>query len=658
MIVLQNLTLRRGAKVLLDGASVSLNAGEKVALVGRNGCGKSSLFALLAGRLHEDQGQVQMPPEWRLAEVAQTVPSGSDSATDFVLAGDVPLQQAHRSLRDAERAGDGLAIAHAHVLLADAGQHTAKARAQALLLGLGFTLPQLELPIDSFSGGWRMRLQVARALLCPSDLLLLDEPTNHLDLDALVWLEGWLQRYDGTVIVISHDREFLDAVTKVTLHLEQQSLKRYGGNYSAFETLRAQHLAQQQAVLRQQQRQIERMQSFITRFRAKATKAKQAQSRVKALERMPSLAPMLAEAEFNFEFLPPAKLPSTMLALRDASLGYTPGAPILQVPTLEVRAGQRIGILGANGQGKSTLVKSLVGKLTLLNGNRREGKGLVCGYFAQHELEVLRADDSALAHLVRLAQQLQIDVREQELRDFLGRFQFGADLVKQPVGLMSGGEKARLALALIVWQRPNLLLLDEPTNHLDLNTRGALSVALNEYEGTVLLVSHDRALLRAVCDEFWWVREQGVQAFDGDVDDYQAQLLALARQRSLTSTTPSDKTTPSASEQRRQQAQQRQALAAQTRPLRNELTQLEQRLAKLNQEKQQLEARFAAPQYAESGVTPGTVQGAGQTDFEAADFAELGRRHKLVLHDIEQTEHRWLHISEQLEQLSPNTTVT
>ena len=551
MITVRDVTLRRGAKVVLQGTSLTLNPGEKASLVGRNGAGKSSLFSLLTGRLHADAGEVEIPPRWQVGEVAQHMPETADGATDFVLEGDLPLQRAQGALRAAEAADDGHAMAEAHAALEEAGAFDARARAQALLLGLGFRPTQLDAPVNSFSGGWRMRLQLARALMCPADLLLLDEPTNHLDLDALVWLEAWLQRYAGTMVVISHDREFLDAVTRVTLHLDECKVTRYGGNYTAFESMRAERMSQAQAAFDKQQDRIAHLQRFIDRFKAKATKAKQAQSRVKALARMEKLAPVLTAGDFAFEFREPVSLPNPMLVLREVECGYRgaggaggaggDGAKaaggqkttaIVRHVTRTVMAGQRIGILGANGQGKSTLVKTIARALPALGGTVTEGKGLAVGYFAQQEMDLLHADDTPLQLMTRLAREAAppgTDTREQALRNYLGQFRFEGDMVQQPVGTLSGGERARLVLATIVWQRPNLLLLDEPTNHLDLNTREALSIALNEFEGTVLLVSHDRALLREVCDEFWLITRGGVEPFDGDLDDYQRWLLEVSR---------------------------------------------------------------------------------------------------------------------------------
>jgi len=645
MITLKNVTLRRGTKVLLDSVSTTIHPGERVGLVGRNGAGKSTLFALLNGTLHEDAGDFYLPAQWRLAQVAQNMPETHEPATAFVLDGDTRLQALQLALEQAEQAGDGMAIAQTHTDLADAGAHDATARAQSLLLGLGFQSGQLTQPVNSFSGGWRMRLQLARALMCPSDLLLLDEPTNHLDLDALVWLEGWLGRYEGTLMVISHDREFLDAVTRTTLHIENACLTRYGGNYSQFETLRAQQLALQQSSWERQQAKIAHLQQFIDRFKAKATKARQAQSRVKALERMEKIAPILADAEFTFTFKEPANLPNPMLALSDAAFGYIgengENTNILQNVNRTVLAGQRIGILGANGQGKSTLVKTIARTMRPLAGRITEGKGLSIGYFAQQELDVLHGADNPLAHMIRLARELSIDAREQELRNFLGSFNFSGDMVQQNVGSMSGGEKARLVLAMIVWQRPNLLLLDEPTNHLDLATREALSVALNEFEGTVMLVSHDRALLRAVCDEFWLVGRGQVAPFDGDLDDYQRYLLEEAKRlrESARTANPDNNTQSAASnprdakQQRRESAQARQQLAEQTRPLRREIDKIDQRLAELATEKALCENQLMQP------LAPEAI-------------ADYGRRLKACNDECDALEERWLEVSEQLEVLT------
>jgi ATP-binding cassette subfamily F protein 3 len=559
MITLKNISLRRGAKVLLDLATVSLNPGEKVGLVGRNGAGKSSLFALLNRSLTEDSGEFDIPSQWRMGQVAQDMPETDQSATEFVIEGDTGLTAARAEVAAAEATDDGERMANAYMGLYDAGEHDAASRAQALIQGLGFKTSELNNPVNSFSGGWRMRLQLARALMCPTELLLLDEPTNHLDLDALVWLEAWLKRYEGTLLVISHDREFLDAVTNVTLHIDAGKLIRYGGNYSKFEDMRAEQMSLQQNAFAKQQDKIAHLQKFIARFKAKASKAKQAQSRVKALDRMEKIAPLMSDADFQFEFKEPANLPNPMLSMQHVDFGYAASKPTEPdaSPTIIVRdvsksvlAGQRIGILGANGQGKSTVVKTIARDLPALSGDITEGKGLNIGYFAQQELDVLRPADNPLEHMIALLKKVTTEgklsgqaTREQDLRSYLGQFNFGGDMVKQSVGSMSGGEKARLVLCMMVWQRPNLLLLDEPTNHLDLTTREALSMALNEFEGTVMLVSHDRALLRAVCDEFWLVSKGGIAPFDGDLDDYQQflfeeakRLKALAQSETVAST--------------------------------------------------------------------------------------------------------------------------
>ena len=642
MITLKNITLRRSVKVLLDKVSLTVNPGEKVGLVGRNGAGKSSLFRLLDGTLHEDAGEWSMPQQWRLAQVAQDMPETDATATDFVLEGDTRLMELRAALAKAEESGDGMAIAHAHSDLADAGEHDAAPRAQTLILGLGFKSHELEQPVDSFSGGWRMRLQLARALMAPSDLLMLDEPTNHLDLDALVWLEAWLKRYNGTLIVISHDREFLDAVTDATVHIERQQLTRYGGNYSAFETLRAQQLELQQTAFSRQKEKIAHLQKFIDRFKAKASKAKQAQSRVKALERMEKIAPVLADAEFTFEFKEPANLPNPMLAIRDASFGYIAEDArkvVLGGVSRSVMAGQRIGILGANGQGKSTLVKTIARDIPALGGTITEGKGLNIGYFAQQELDVLRPQDTSLEHMFGLARKLGPNsgesAREQDLRNFLGTFNFSGDMVKQAVGTMSGGEKARLVLAMMVWQRPNLLLLDEPTNHLDLSTREALSMALNEFEGTVMLVSHDRALLRAVCDEFWLVGRGGVAPFDGDLDDYQRYLLDEAR-RLRESGRRENAAAQADSRQRSQDAVQCQQVVESMKPLRRQLEQTEKQMELLQREQAALEARLA------SALSP-------------SELAQAGKRLKALANELQGLEDHWLMLSGRIETIEASS---
>ncbi|MDY0013205.1 MAG: ATP-binding cassette domain-containing protein [Rhodocyclaceae bacterium] len=640
MITLKDVTLRRGVKVLLDKASVTLNPGEKVGLVGRNGAGKSSLFGLLNGTLHEDAGDFHMPAAWRMGQVAQDMPETDQSATDFVIEGDTALLAAQQEVAAAEASDDGERMAYAYMALHDAGAHDAQARSQALILGLGFKTTELCNPVNSFSGGWRMRLQLARALMCPSDLLLLDEPTNHLDLDALVWLEAWLKRYAGTLVVISHDREFLDAITDVTVHIDSGKLTRYGGNYSTFEDTRAQQLELQQNAYAKQQDKIAHLQKFIARFKAKASKAKQAQSRVKALDRMDKLAPVLASADFTFEFKEPLNLPNPMLTMEGACFGYPPpaDAPAGTPPTVIVRgvsksvmAGERIGILGANGRGKSTLVKTIARDLAPLSGTVTEGKGLRIGYFAQQELDVLRPQDNPLEHMVAMARDgvpPGQSGREQDLRTFLGTFNFSGDMVQQAVGTMSGGEKARLVLCMLVWQRPNLLLLDEPTNHLDLATREALAMALNEFEGTVMLVSHDRALLRSVCDEFWLVARGGVEPFDGDLDDYQQYLLDEAR-RSREELKASLKSPPQAAAPAAGTGKKG-ISPEQLKGLKRDLGKLEQTILELQSRKHAIEARLA------SGPPAREIPGLGK-DLQQID--ETLNAH----------EENWLRLSEDIE---------
>jgi len=657
MLVLNNVSLRRGVKLVLDGASVVLQPGEKIGLVGRNGAGKSSLFSLLTKRLQSDAGDVSMPPRWRIGEVAQEMPETDQGATEFVLEGDTRLMEAQAQLVQAELDDDGHAMAEAHHAISDAGGFEARPRAQAMLLGLGFKTSELDAPVNSFSGGWRMRLQLARALMCPADLMLLDEPTNHLDLDALVWLEAWLKRFDGTMLVISHDREFLDAITNVTLHLDETKLTRYTGNYTAFEEMRAERMMQAQANFAKQQERMAHLQKFIDRFKAKASKAKQAQSRVKALARMEKLGPVLTSADFQFEFREPLSLPNPMLAFSVMACGYKAEdgteTRIIDNINRSVLAGQRIGILGANGQGKSTLVKTIVGDLPLLAGEVTEGKGLSIGYFAQQELDVLSLDDGALMHMIRLARDKGPSGREQELRDFLGSFRFVGDMVSQPVGTLSGGEKARLVLAMLVWQRPNLLLMDEPTNHLDLTTREALSMALNEFEGTVMLVSHDRALLREVCDEFWLVTGGGVQPFDGDLDDYQKWLLDQSREaareqsrgdkakrkRDAAAPAPAPVAVAAAATAARGQDRKAGAAARQQRnedlkPLRKELASVDARMAALTRDRAEAEAALAAP-----GLTP-------------VARVDHGKRLKRIVDETETLEARWLELSTQLDAIS------
>ena len=517
MIRLSQVTLRRGAKVLLEGAELTIHPGESIGLIGANGSGKSSLFALLRDELHADKGDLEMPAHWRVAHVAQETPALDRPAVEYVIDGDANLRSLERELADTH---DGTRMGELHAALADADVYTARPRAEALLLGLGFKTAELEQPVSSFSGGWRMRLNLAQALMTPSDLLLLDEPTNHLDLDAIIWLEEWLRRYSGTLLIISHDRDFLDGVVKTIVHIDQKKLRRYSGDYSSFEEQRAQAVVLAQAQIEKQQRERAHLQSFIDRFRAKATKARQAQSRMKMLAKMEDLAPLHVAAPFSFEFRDPERSPDPLLVLEDVAAGY-PTKTVLTGVTLSIRSQERIGLLGVNGAGKSTIVKTVAGVLRPLGGTATFNKGLEIGYFAQHQVEMLRDDESPLWHLRRLAPQ----AREQDLRSYLGSFNFPGDMATDPALNFSGGEKARLALALIVWQRPNLLLLDEPTNHLDLETREALTVALAQFEGTLVLVSHDRHLLRATTEKLLIVADGTLREFDGDLDDYRDWLL-------------------------------------------------------------------------------------------------------------------------------------
>jgi ATP-binding cassette subfamily F protein 3 len=515
MIRLENLTLQRGPLRLLEDAELTLHPGHKVGLIGANGAGKSSLFALLRGELTPDAGNCMVPADWRIAHMQQEVETLDRLAVDYVLDGDIRLRQVQHDLAAAEAAHDGSAQARLHAEFDSADGYSADARARKLLAGLGFSNPQMTQPVGDFSGGWRMRLNLAQALMCPSDLLLLDEPTNHLDLDAIIWLEGWLKSYLGTLLLISHDRDFLDAVVDNIAHLEQQKLTLYRGGYSAFERARAERLAQQQQAFDKQQVQRAHMEKFIARFKAQATKARQAQSRIKALERLEELAPAHVDSPFDFCFREADKISSPLLDLSEARLGYGDKV-VLQKVKLQLVPGARIGLLGPNGAGKSTLIKTLAAELEPISGHLQRGENLVVGYFAQHQLDSLDDRASPLLHVQRLAP----TEREQVLRDFLGGFDFRGPRCDEPVKNFSGGEKARLALALIAWGKPNLLLLDEPTNHLDLDMRLALTMALQDFAGAVLVVSHDRHLLKSTTDEFLLVADGQIQEFEGDLEDY------------------------------------------------------------------------------------------------------------------------------------------
>ncbi|MFJ2688736.1 ATP-binding cassette domain-containing protein [Pseudomonas sp. NPDC087336] len=581
MIRLQNLTLQRGPQRLLEDAELTLHAGQKAGLIGANGTGKSSLFALLRGELHPDSGDCFLPADWRIAHMRQEVDTLERLAVDYVLDGDLRLRQVQRDLAAAEAAHDGAAQARYHSELDSADGYTADARARKLLAGLGFTNEQMDRQVGDFSGGWRMRLNLAQALMCPSDLLLLDEPTNHLDLDAIIWLEEWLKSYPGTLMLISHDRDFLDAVVDHVAHVDQRKITLYRGGYSAFERARAERLAQQQQAYEKQQAQRAHMESYIARFKAQATKARQAQSRIKALERMEELTAAHVDSPFDFVFRESQKISSPLIDLSDARLGYGEKT-VLEKVKLQLTPGARIGLLGPNGAGKSTLIKNLAGELSPLAGRLTRGENTVVGYFAQHQLDSLDAKASPLLHLQRLAP----TEREQTLRDFLGGFDFRGARIDEPVLNFSGGEKARLALALIAWDRPNLLLLDEPTNHLDLEMRLALTMALQEFSGAVLVVSHDRHLLKSTTDNFYLVADGKVEEFDGDLEDYTRWLVEYRQRNTPVSNTPvnPDKTDKKA--QRQAAAALRQQLA----PHKREADKLEAELGKLHEKLAKIDA--------------------------------------------------------------------
>ncbi|MFZ7277852.1 ABC transporter ATP-binding protein [Avibacterium endocarditidis] len=590
MILFTNLSLKRGQTTLLENTNATINPKQKVGLVGKNGCGKSSLLALLKKEISPESGEVSYPANWQLAWVNQETPSLAISALDYVILGDRQYMALQQQLEQANQNNDGNAIARIHEQLDTIDAWTIQSRAASLLNGLGFSQAELSQPVSAFSGGWRMRLNLAQALLCPSDLLLLDEPTNHLDLDAVIWLERWLQQYQGTLVLISHDRDFLDPVVDKILHIENQKINEYTGDYSSFEKQRAEKLAQQIALYRQQQQKVAHLQKYIDRFKARATKAKQAQSRMKALARMELIAPAYVDNPFTFEFREPLALPNPLLSMEKVSAGYENNGQtteILKQIKLNLVPGSRIGLLGKNGAGKSTLIKLLAGEITALSGNIQLAKGVQLGYFAQHQLDTLRAEESALWHMQQLAPQQT----EQQLRDYLGSFAFHGDKVNEQVAHFSGGEKARLVLALIVWQRPNLLLLDEPTNHLDLDMRQALTEALVDYQGSLVIVSHDRHLLRNTVDEFYLVHDGQVEEFKGDLDDYQKWLNEQNSQSQLSGKTESNKESCSQNrkEQKRKEAELRQQLA----PLRKSLAQWESKMEALSQKLADIEQQLA-----------------------------------------------------------------
>lgn len=638
MIVFSSLQIRRGVRVLLDNASATINPGQKIGLVGKNGCGKTTLLSLLKGELQAEAGNVTYPSTWSMAWVNQETPALDVPAIDYVIDGDREYRQLEQRLQKANEINDGHAIALIHGQLDAINAWTIQSRAATLLNGLGFSQQQLNEPVKSFSGGWRMRLNLAQALICRSDLLLLDEPTNHLDLDAVIWLEKWLKSYTGTLILISHDRDFLDPIVDKILHIEQEKIFEYSGNYSSFEMQRATKLAQQQALFENQQAKIAHLQSFIDRFKAKATKAKQAQSRVKMLERMEKVAPAHSDNPFHFSFRQPESLPNPLLSMEKVSAGYGEKV-ILNDIKLNLVPGSRIGLLGRNGAGKSTLIKLLAGEIEPLQGKLALSKGIKLGYFAQHQLEFLRSDESALQHLTRLAPK----ETEQKLRDYLGGFGFHGNKVTDACGQFSGGEKARLVLSLLVWQRPNLLLMDEPTNHLDLDMRQALTQALISFEGAIVVVSHDRHLLRSTTDDLYLVHDGQVEPFDGDLDDYQQWLVDQNRQETQANksqqdndniTTSTNLSAQDKKEQKRKEAEFRQ----QTQPLRKKLTTLESKMDKLSQELSDIETALS-----DSGIYDTSRKN---------ELSDCLSRQGVTKSALEEVEMEWMELQETLEEMT------
>ncbi len=636
MIFFTDLILKRGQSVLLENTSVTIHTGQKVGLVGKNGCGKSSLFALVKGELQPEGGDVSLPKNWAISWVNQETPALEISALDYVIQGDREYTGLMSQLEKANQENNGNQIAMIHTQLDTIDAWTIQARAAMLLNGLGFANEQLALPVKSFSGGWRMRLNLAQALICRSDLLLLDEPTNHLDLDAVIWLEKWLTNYRGTLLLISHDRDFLDPIIDRVIHIENQQLNDYTGNYTSFEIQRATKISQQNAAYAQQQRKVAHLQSFIDRFKAKATKAKQAQSRIKALEKMELIAPAYADSPFEFEFRPPLALPSPLLMMEKASAGYG-DKTILESVKLNLVPGSRIGLLGRNGAGKSTLIKLLAGELAPQTGHIQLAKGVQLGYFAQHQVDTLCFDESPLWHLQKIAPELT----EQEVRNYLGGFDFKGDKVKQNVGSFSGGEKARLVLALIVWQRPNLLLLDEPTNHLDLEMRQALTDALTYYEGSLVVVSHDRHLLRSTVNEFYLVHDKKVEEFKGDLEDYQKWLneqnALEAAKNSENSTACTEEKADNSAANRKEQKRLEAELRQQTAPLRKKISQLEKDLEKASEKLNQLETLLASSEIYEAE--------------NKAQLTETLAKQIEAKKAVEEIEMEWLDCQEQLEVL-------
>lgn len=628
MIVANNISLQRGSKFLLAETNLTIHAGQKVGLVGQNGCGKSSLFALLKNQLQVDEGDLKVPSKWEISSVAQETPELQRSAIDYVLDGDQEFRQLEHDIAAAEESGEGELIATLHTQMDTIGGYQIKTKAAELLAGLGFSEAGQQQSVSDFSGGWRMRLNLAQALLVRSDLLLLDEPTNHLDLDTVVWLEQWLKRYPGTLILISHDRDFLDNIVNRIVHIEHQKLNEYTGGYSDFEQMRATQLAQQQAMYEKQQRERAHMQSFVDRFRYKASKAKQAQSRLKALEKMEVISQAHVDSQFSFHFREPDNLPLPLLTMEKVSAGYE-DKTILEQVKFNLVPGSRIGLLGRNGAGKSTFIKLLSGELKALAGKVEINKMAKVGYFAQHQLETLRPDDTPMQHLQRLAP----NSTEAELRKYLGSFGFQGDKALEQVAPFSGGEKARLVLALVVWQKPNLLLLDEPTNHLDLEMRHALTLALQEFTGAMIIVSHDRALLRATTDEFYLVDSQQVSPFNGDLDDYQ-QWLSQANRLENSSASAANSANPvnQRKEQKRREAEFRQ----QTKGIRKELESLEKRSAKAQKTLDDIEQKMAEPELYEAD--------------NKNQLQKLLKQQAELKSELEETELSWFDLQEQLEE--------
>ena len=589
MIEIKNLTLQRGTKVLLNQATATINPRQRVGLIGKNGAGKSSLFALIKGELSPDGGDCVTPKSWKLAAVAQETPALDISALDYVLQGDTELQHFQAALNAAEAQNNGNQIAELHAKLDEIDAYTAPARASKLLSGLGFSQEEHAKPVKAFSGGWRMRLNLAQALMCRADLLLLDEPTNHLDLETVLWLEQHLANLPCTQIIISHDRDFLNATTTQTLELASQKLHSYGGNYDFYLKERAQRLANQQAAYVKQQAHIKHLQSFIDRFKAKATKATQAQSRVKALSKLELIAPAHLDSEFSFEFEQPTHLPNPLLKLEAVDLGYGDDV-ILKNINLSLENGARLGLLGVNGSGKSTFIKALSGSLKPLNGQIIKSDKLNIGYFAQHQLDTLRDDQNPIWHI----QQLSPDAKEQDIRNFLGGFNFVGDMATQKIEPFSGGEKARLALAMLVWQKPNLLLLDEPTNHLDLDMRHALTVALQSFQGAMILVSHDRSLIEATTDQFWLIYSGKLQEFDGDLNDYRAWRLA---QEQMINTPMQSTQSQNRKDIKRLEAQIRQERAKRTKSIVQKIDKAEKEMVVLQTQQKECD-NFLAQEHA------------------------------------------------------------